>query len=160
VAVILLAAPRAARANAAAAEFTTPEATAGVMLASATAIAVEHEELAIRCDGPRGAPPSCRFTAKYHLQNPTTGEHAALGAFYGGRDVTVALDGRDVRTTLSTDQLVRLDQMILNRPAPTVTSTASHGGAPLEIPPPRRLRLTSAAFEVKLGAGARATLVF
>jgi hypothetical protein len=153
---VLVGSPRRAQANAAAAEFVSPEAAAGAWLASATSLAVEHEDLVIRCEGGRDRAPVCQFEATYHVYNPTSAEREALGAFYGGRDVAITLDGRDARLAISPALLAALDASVAppSRPAPR----PHHAVASLEISDPRQL--SRSGFQIKVAPNARARLVF
>jgi hypothetical protein len=154
---VLLGSPRRAQANAAAAEFVSPQAAAGAWLASATSLAVEHEDLVIRCDGDgRDRVPVCQFEATYQVYNPTPEEREALGAFYGGRDVAITLDGQDARAAISPALLAALDASVA-RPS-RLGPNQHHAVASLDLADPGRL--SRSGFQIKVAASARARLVF
>jgi hypothetical protein len=171
-AIAILAAPgpwrRVAWANAAAASFSTPGSASGSFLTRPTRLEVEREELAIRCDEERGTA-ACRFVATYHLHNPTPDPEDAEGAFFGSdpRTLSIRLDGGDVRARLAPEEMAELGRAVGSR-------LALDGRLLMEPWPPRdgRAHLPESAisratpptpqtgFRVRLGAGARAELVF
>jgi hypothetical protein len=169
---VILGAPgpwrRMARANAAAASFSTPGSASGSFLARPTRLAVEREELAIRCDEEDGTA-ACRFVATYHLYNPTSEPEDAEGAFFGSdpRALSIRLDGGDVRARLEPEEMaelgravdsrLELDTRLLMEPWPPRDGRAHlpESAVSRATPPTPRT-----GFHVHLGAGSRAELVF
>lgn len=159
VALAVLFSPERASANAAA-PFSRPTgAVPGLVVERRSPVVVEREDLLIDCaDGPLH--PRCRFTATYHLRNPTGDEEELAGAFYAlerARSevqeqtdvVDVTLDGVDVRSDLGDELQVRLDQIVRKDAEVAAILANADGGA-----------LVHSGFRITLAAGRRARLVF
>lgn len=161
---VMVMGPRVANANAAARAFDTPEAASGAFPAARSAIEVAHEDLTIRCDEVERRP-RCRFSATYHLNNPTAESAEVTGAFYGSREaeVTIRLDGADARVALAPRERIALDDAVrqaagvrwdrlLRRPEP--------GHLPESQIPPFERAPERTGFRVRLAAGTMGRLVF
>jgi hypothetical protein len=146
-----------ARANAPA-PFSRPAgAAAGIVAERQSPLLVEREEIVVDCAKEGEAPlhADCSFVATYFLYNPTAAEEEVLGAFYTAEQadadrsrapaptrVTALLDGADVRTQATDDQLARMDAVV--REDPEIAA----------------LELGREPFRIVVGAGRRGQLVF
>lgn len=107
----LVALPGAAYANAAAPFHRDPSAAASAFVTGQTGLVVQHETLRIEC---AEKVEECSFEAVYDVANPTEAAEEVLGVFVGApaERTTITVDGVDVRTALSKEQLEKAFESI------------------------------------------------